>query len=865
MTLSAQPNGGGGTTAGADRAGRVGLILILLLPIIYLAVSGVILAAVLWESRVGALQAGKRLTQSWAQLAAEQTDDAFQSSEQILRLVSLRLNTLSAAEAADEPAVSGMLRDLLSSRQMFLSMWVIGSNGRVLYDVGGNAGMDLSDRAYFLHHVKNPDDNLEIGAPVASRATGQWLLPITGPWRSEDGGFAGVIAVALNLEHFDRVWTFDFDAKARTVALFTERGIMLMRSPMVETALGRSFAQSDVFARGLQDASRGDVESVSSIDGLRRLVSFRRLSRYPDIVVTVSETVERALAAWHDTALITVSGWLIGSATLTTLQVLLMRTWRRRWSSEANLAVTSRRLDGAIAVRDAAEQEAEDARARLLDAIQVFPGSFRLYDRDERLILTNQVFWKTEDGRLLTRKRGDTITDITREAADLELADAAVGRGEAWMRERLAEFRRGNTDAEIRWRDGRWFQLLERRTSDGGTVSLRFDITARKKIEDQLRQAQKMEAVGLLTGGIAHDFNNMLTVILSSAETVIERAGDDATQHAAGAMILRAAEGAADLTSRLLAFARQTPLQPRRVDANQFVARMHGLLRRTLGEQTDIRLAPASSVWEVVVDPAQLEAALLNLAVNARDAMPSGGQLTIETANVHVDENYAAVNQEAQTGDFVVVAVSDTGTGMSPETIRRAFEPFFTTKEVGRGTGLGLSMVYGFVRQSGGHVKIYSEPNRGTTIRMYLPRAMADVPAIEAQAATVPEPVGSGETILVVEDDELVRGHVTAQLTRLGYRVLSAEDGRAALDLLGDGASVDLLFTDVVMPGGLSGRDVADEARRLRPGLRVLFTSGYTENAIVHGGRLDADARLLSKPYRLRELAEKIRDSLAEI
>jgi CheY-like chemotaxis protein len=288
---------------------------------------------------------------------------------------------------------------------------------------------------------------------------------------------------------------------------------------------------------------------------------------------------------------------------------------------------------------------------------------------------------------------------------------------------------------------------------------------------------------------------------------------------------------------------------------------MEALLRRTLGEHIEIEIVRSGGLWRTEVDPGQLDAAILNLALNARDAMPAGGRLTIETANARLDSDYAAQHPEIRPGQYVMIAISDTGQGMSGDVVRRAFEPFFTTKEVGKGTGLGLSMLYGFVQQSGGHIKIYSEPGQGTTVRMYFPRAEAPVtPATEPVVEV--QPSAGSETILVVEDDALVRAHVAAQLTELGYRVIAAANGVEAMQILERETHVDLLFTDVVMPGGLNGRELASKARALRPGLRILFTSGYAENSVVHGGRLDAGVHLLAKPYRKRDLTQKVREVL---
>ncbi|MEX1205293.1 MAG: PAS domain S-box protein [Dongiaceae bacterium] len=392
------------------------------------------------------------------------------------------------------------------------------------------------------------------------------------------------------------------------------------------------------------------------------------------------------------------------------------------------------------------------------------------------------------------------------------------------------------------------------------------DITRKKETEKQLRQAQKMESVGQLTGGVAHDFNNLLTVIMGSLEMAEGRAGEDPRLRSALGSAMTAAGQAADLIRQLMAFARQQPLQPQALDLDRVVAGMTPMLRRTLGEHIEIEVNPSAGLHLATADRTQLENALLNLAINARDAMSQGGKLTLETANVHLDSGYAARNAEVTPGDYAMLAISDSGVGMPPEVIERAFEPFFTTKGPGKGTGLGLSMVYGFVKQSGGHLKIYSEVGHGTTMRLYLPNATALEASAEAQPLGAGLPRGD-ETVLVVEDDTAVRELVVSQLAGLGYAVLQAPDGPAAEAVLEGGAAVDLLFTDIVMPGGMTGRQLADRARRRRPGLKVLFTSGYAENAVVHQGRLDPGVHLLSKPYKKLDLARKIRqvlDSLAD-
>lgn len=387
------------------------------------------------------------------------------------------------------------------------------------------------------------------------------------------------------------------------------------------------------------------------------------------------------------------------------------------------------------------------------------------------------------------------------------------------------------------------------------------DMTEQRELQQKLRESQKLEAVGQLTGGVAHDFNNLLTVILGNAEELSQLLSEDPQLRQMAEMTATAAARGAELTAHLLAFARRQPLQPMVSDLNRLVQGMEGLFRRTLSEDIDIEFVRCAGLWQTEVDPGQLEVALLNLMVNARDAMPLGGKLTIETANARLDDDYAANHSEVIAGQYVMVSVTDTGNGMDPVTASRAFEPFFTTKAAGKGSGLGLSIVFGFVKQSRGHIKIYSEIGEGTSIKLYFPRshlaASAIVPARNEEVV-----LGGTERILLVEDDDLVREHLANQLASLGYRVLQAGNGPEAIGILWETTGVDLLLTDIVMPGGMNGRELAERARHFRPDLKVLFTSGYTENAIVHHGRLDPGVELLSKPYRRKELAAKVRKVL---
>ena len=393
-----------------------------------------------------------------------------------------------------------------------------------------------------------------------------------------------------------------------------------------------------------------------------------------------------------------------------------------------------------------------------------------------------------------------------------------------------------------------------------GVACAMEDVTDKLATEEMLRQSQKMEAVGQLTGGVAHDFNNILMVIMANVEELQEAEDLSREQQEQLRNIAASGQRAAELTRRLLAFSRKQRLTPKPTNLTDLVAGTDKLLRRTLGEQIEVEAIFADDLWTTNIDRSQVEAALVNLCVNARDAMPNGGRLLIETANVELDQAYADANPDVAPGRYVMLAVSDTGTGIPPELLAKVFEPFFTTKEVGKGTGLGLSMVYGFIRQSNGHIKIYSELGHGTTIRMYMPRS--DEPLEDASRAVVVLPRGS-ERILLVEDDEQVRAAVLTQLRGLGYTVTEAAGGQDGLRHLEGGEPFDLMMTDIVMPG-LDGPALAERAAALRPALRIIFMSGYSENAAINHGRVAPDARILSKPFRKIDLARRIRSALDE-
>ena len=457
---------------------------------------------------------------------------------------------------------------------------------------------------------------------------------------------------------------------------------------------------------------------------------------------------------------------------------------------------------------------------------------------------------------------GKNLIDLIASEADRE--DLPIKR-QRFLSSDQDEILRRRTELPVRRRDGTEFKaelsVTALSTRNGIVFNAFFrDLTDKIAAEERIRQSEKMEAVGQLTGGIAHDFNNILTVITGTIEILAGAVAREPQLAAITKMIDEAAGRGADLTQHLLAFARKQPLHPREIDINTLIIDTAKLLRPTLGEHIEIESAFEDETCIATVDPNQLATAIINLALNSRDAMPGGGTLILETGSADLDEGYASMHDDVRPGRYAFIAVSDTGSGIPSHMLDRVFDPFFTSKGPGKGTGLGLSMVYGFVKQSAGHIKIYSEEGHGTTIKMYLP------PGTGAPLVPETEPVANievgHETILVVEDDRLVRDYVLAQLGSLGYVTLEAANATEALDLIAAGCHFDLLFTDVIMPGAMNGRELADTILAQRPGMKVLFTSGYTENAIIHHGRLDSGVLLLAKPYRKSDLARMIRRAL---
>jgi signal transduction histidine kinase/CHASE3 domain sensor protein/ActR/RegA family two-component response regulator len=544
------------------------------------------------------------------------------------------------------------------------------------------------------------------------------------------------------------------------------------------------------------------------------------------------------------------------------------------------------------AIMDAAEarlrtriERADDAEERITETfviasiaavIALAAGAFLLARAYRRAAVSERMLQATldsvregvaaVDGLGGLRAWNSTFLSILGVAKDDVVRGAPLPLGELGSNKLAARFRELEAEARTTGRPvlvedegerGASIEIFHNPTADGGHVTTLLDVTERRKADEALRQAQKLESMGRMTGGVAHDFNNLLTIIIGSLGLLRRAVGRDDQARERIDMMSVAAERASRLTKQLLAFARRQPLEPEIVNLDHIMHEVLPLVRRAVGESITVECVTTGGLWNTVVDASEFQSAVLNLSINSRDAMPEGGKLTIEMANAALDDAYAARHAEVEPGQYVLVAVTDTGKGMDTVTIARALDPFFTTKPAGEGTGLGLPQVYGFVKQSGGHLKIYSEVGEGTSVKLYLPRTFGQETIQPAHAGTLA--LTGSETVLLVDDDEIVRTTVESMLEDLGYTVVGAQSGAEALTVLERGVKVDLLLTDVVMPGAVSGRQLAERAVKIVPSLKILFTSGYTENAIVHNGRLDPGVELLSKPYGREQLAAKVR------
>lgn len=830
---------------------------------VFIALAGVFLvfvvtrAGLLWWEYGRTLANEQRRVENLAHVLAEHLDRTFGAIESAVNQLSVHSDRIGGPAAA---AVewSRVLEATLSGLSGVGSLNVLDADGLVVVSTNP-AVTGTSRRDRYLHRRLRdaPGDRLVVGPAAPAEHISGIRIPIGRALHDAQGKFVGFIAATFQPERLRGFYEAIDVGPSGVIRVLHRDGNLLFSQPHTGPLERDEGADRQVLDLAHGDVAGGFVRTHGETTAGDLLTAWRTLSRV-SLVVTVAVAERDALSGWYS-ELLAVAGSAVGMAGL----LAFAGVWITA-SSRAHARTTTD--------RDRVGAALERSRVQLQAIMDHSPTGIVLQDAAGRYLLANR---RMQEWLGLSEAdiRGKTAAQLVgSEAARAVVDGLGAAAGGTVLRE-----------ATHRFPDGRSRRIVTTsfpvRFADGTTLvgSALTDVTAARDAELQLRQVQKMEAVGQLTGGVAHDFNNLLAVIIGNLDLLEERHEADPEARELIRFALSASLRGAELTRQLLAFSRRQALDPTLIDLNGLVEGTTGMLRRTLGEQIVIETSLAGDLWPALADPSQVAAALTNLAINARDAMPGGGCLSIETANKRLDSDYADRNAGVEAGDYVMLAVSDTGTGIPAEIIDRIFEPFFTTKEAGKGTGLGLSMVYGFAKQSGGHVKVYSEVGHGTTLRLYLPKAGPDAdpeaglakPAL-AKAGLAKADMKVGDTVgpaghatvLVVEDDAEVRAVTVNQLNSLGYAVVQADNGTAALDLLARMRSIDLLFTDVVMPGGMSGPELVRAARAIRPELKVLLTSGYAETAMSNGARIGDAGPLLSKPYRRDDLAMMLRDIL---
>ncbi len=731
-------------------------------------------------------------------------------------------------------------------------------------------GMDLSDRPHFRHHLDPLAPQPYISAPVVGRASGKWSVQITRRITRADGSFGGVMVISIDPYYFAKLFD-DIDiGKHGSVALTGYDGIVRSRRSLTNRQIGQNVSGGILFRQALL-SNNGSMTTRSTVDNIERIFAYAAVPGYP-LFVNVGFATSDVFAASDAQK----NAYLILGAGLTImfgpLGWFIAREARRQRARD--LAILT-------------EEKTSEQKGQLDAALNNMRDGLLMFDQDNRAVVLNQRL--IEMYKLPPEKAvpGSSLRALLEQ-------QTAVGTFGEDIDTHIKELAAQNytRDNIVDLPDGRSFRIVNRTMADGGWVSTHEDVTERRNVEKQLLQlnteleervkartaelvktqehaqmanvhAEKMQAIGKLTGGMAHDFNNYLGIIIGNLDLVRNLSPDDPMVADLIEEAMSGALSSSELTKSLLAFSRRQPLAARQIDIGEAIAADATLLKRTLRSDVALTTQLAPDLWAVNVDRAQFDSCIVNLIKNANDAIPKSreGAVVISACNVHLDEQVAASNEKIVAGDYVLIAISDNGTGMSPEIVAQVFEPFFTTKPAGHGTGLGLSMVYGFVSQSGGHIKLDSEPGRGTTVQIYLPRD----PASERKVGTNAEPAamrGKAEAILVVDDNDRLRRTVVTQLWSLGYQVIEADSGVAALAILEQSVRhIDLMLTDIVMPGCIDGYQLAERAFDRRPGVRVLLTSGFPGDPSRRSERTAA-LTLLSKPCRIDDLARAIRIEL---
>jgi signal transduction histidine kinase len=702
--------------------------------------------------------------------------------------------------------------------------------------------INVADRDYFRALHGDPSLQQFLSQPVTDRGTGARTVFLARRFTSPDGQFLGLVLGAVYVSYFEDYFHSILPMPESAISLYRDDGLLLAQYPHSQgDAQNATDARFGAIAAASDD---GAAHFASTKAGATEIVAGRRLGHFP-ILVSVATGEDAALAQWRTQAGAVGGLAAIAIAAIAGIMFFATRSIKR--------LIELRNLE--------AQRRADRAEMLLTETIDSMSEGFIIYDADDRLVMCNKAYRALYPHAAQAMVPGASFAEIERRAFAHGEAAEPAGRADEWLEKRMRQHRLPASTFERVLSDGRHILTVERRTQSGLSAGILLDVTKLRAAEAQLNQAHRLDSIGQLSGGIAHDFNNLLGTIVGNLDLLAEGVTGSAALERYAAQALDASLRAGDLTKRLLAFARKQPLDPRTLDSRHQLAELSGMLRRMLGEMVPLEAHMPDQLWPVVADPVQLESAIINLAVNARDAMEEGGVITITAANATLGADDVAKDGELAPGDYVTISVSDTGAGMTPEVKAKAIEPFFTTKPAGKGTGLGLSMVYGFVKQSKGHMSIASEVGRGTTVTLYLPRAdgrsnVIEMPRSASRLASAPT---GHEVVLLAEDNQGLRQTAAQMLGDLGYRVLLAEDGPAALDILRSGKHVDLLFTDVVMPNGMTGFQLAVEANRLRPGIKVLFTSGFTDAVAQPRSPEGKVVPLLPKPYRKDEVACRIR------
>src|SRR5471030_2015688 len=804
-----------------------------LLAVAYVVVTAGLLAALLLQVRNETIAAGKRELAAFAQLTAGHTFEVAISIEEALKFSEETLSVATESGVVDQESIRAMLREVAANARGLKDILVLDANGKVVYQGTGtdSVGLDRSDQPYFLQYQKDPALKFDVNVPARRRTeagSSEWFIPVTHAWR-RSGQLAGVIVGIMDPQIFDKAWTFDAEIEGLGIALATTDGILIMRRPFVGEMMGRS-----VVVPGALTSPADALQVKSPFDGEEQLLAYRRVAGYPNLLTLVSQPMNVVLASWLRLVWTVGSCWLLASLALGGLGLWLGAVRKARGALEGRyhalfdsipypVIVSDNETLRVLAVNRAAEEQYGWAQTGVAADAPHLPKDFAAlaskraeFSKDKAVLL--------QDQRHLDRNGAVIDVELTVRLIDYDGRPAALTIA---------------VDVTERLRAER----------------------AHRASEEQLRQSQKMDVLGQLTGGIAHDFNNMLMVIMTNVDALAENKTLDPEALKQVDRIAQSTQRAEELTRQMLAFSRKQPLRPRPTNVNDLVAETGKLLRRTLGGQIEIESILADDVWPVDIDRAQLETSLVNLCLNARDAMPTGGRVLIETQNVSIDKTQVGLLSDLSAGSFVQITVSDTGRGILASDLDRIFEPFFTTKASGKGSGLGLSMVYGFIKQSNGHISVTSDVDHGTIFRLLLPRFAGPVPETTARSSA--PAIGGTERILIVEDNPQVRASVVRQAQSLGYAVTEAEDGSAGLAACeAEPRPYDLMLTDVVMPGAMNGKALADAVAARWPATRIVFMSGYTDNVLGNRGEVDGDVRLLSKPFRKSDLAQMIRQTL---